>query len=164
MTTDPSSRNSRRGPSDGAAMPNPGGAARPHQVFHQSAGAVVMDGERCLVLRRADRAEWVLPKGHLERDEPASAAAIREVREETGLEIRIAADLGPTRYRFGPGLHHRKRVDWFLARRAGGELVLESIFAEAAFLPEEEAIATLTHENDRQLVRRAFGLDRRAGG
>lgn len=164
MTTDSSSRNHRQGPSDGAAMPHPGRAARPHQVFHQSAGAVVMDGERCLVVRRADRPEWVLPKGHLERGETPVGAAIREVREETGIEIRIVADLGPTRFRFGPGLRHRKRVDWFLARRVGGEVALEPIFAEAAFLPEEEAIATLTHENDRQLVRRALELERRTGG
>lgn len=138
-------------------------AARVRTFFHQSAGAVVIDDDGCLVVRRADRDEWVLPKGHLERDESSAVAAAREVREETGLEIEVVEDLGHTRYRFGPGLRHRKRVDWFLARRVGGELNLESQFSDAAFLGEEQALARLTHESDRSLVARAFALARRAG-
>lgn len=142
-----------------ATEPTQPGRRRP-QIFHQSAGAVVMDGERCLVVRPSDRAEWVLPKGHLERGETAAAAAVREVREETGLAIEIAGSLGPTRYRFGPGLRDRKRVDWFIGRLVGGDLRLEAVLGDAAFVSESNALDTLTYEDDRALVRQAFAVAR----
>lgn len=47
--------------------------------------------------RRNDR-EWVLPKGHIEPGEPPEQAAIREVREETGVEARPVEQLGTTAF------------------------------------------------------------------
>jgi len=136
---------------------------RPPTFFHQSAGAVVISGDRCLVIRRADREEWVLPKGHLEEGEPPGDAAAREVKEETGFDIRVREHIGETRYRFGPGLQHRKRVEWFVAEQVAGTLTLEPIFGEGAFLDEEEATARLTHEADRSIVTRAFAIARSRG-
>jgi 8-oxo-dGTP pyrophosphatase MutT (NUDIX family) len=130
-------------------------------VFHQSAGAVVMIDARCLILRRADRAEWIFPKGHLELGEGPEDAAVREVREETGLEIEILGDLGSTRYAFGRRGEQHKRVDWFLARSVGGNLRLETLFRESALLDAAEAQTVLTHAADREVAARAFAL---AGG
>jgi 8-oxo-dGTP pyrophosphatase MutT (NUDIX family) len=132
--------------------------------FHQSAGAVVMIIGRCLVLRRADRDEWVFPKGHLEEGERPEDAAIREVREETGLEIEILGSLGTTRYEFGPRRQHHKRVDWFLGRPVGGGLSLERIFGESALLDADEAQAVMTHAADREVAARAFVLTRELDG
>jgi 8-oxo-dGTP pyrophosphatase MutT (NUDIX family) len=125
-------------------------------VFHQSAGAIVMIGGRCLVLRRADRDEWIFPKGHLEQDEAVEEAAVREVREETGLEIEILGSLGATRYAFGRHGEQHKRVDWFLGRSVGGQLRLEEIFRESALLDADEAQVVLTHAADRDVAARAF--------
>ena len=138
-------------------------AGRPRTFFHQSAGAAVLSGDRCLVIRRADRDEWVLPKGHLEEGEPPENAAAREVKEETGFDIRVREHIGETRYRFGPGLQHRKRVEWFVAELVAGALTLEPIFGEGAFVDEEEATARLTHEADRSIVTRAFAIARSRG-
>jgi 8-oxo-dGTP diphosphatase len=126
------------------------------QYFHDSAGAVVLVDGKCLVIRRADRDEWVLPKGHMGRDEPPEDAAVREVKEETGLEIAVVAFLGATRYSFGPEREHRKRVEWFLADVVGGTLHLEKIFSEALFVDAERANAILSHAADREIVARAF--------
>lgn len=136
-----------------------GGRARP-TIFHQSAGAVVMIDRRCLVLRRADRDEWIFPKGHLEQGESSEDAAIREVREETGLEIEIAGELGSTRYTFGRHREQHKRVDWFLGRSVGGVLELEPLFAESALLDPDEAQSILTHAADREVAVRAVALAR----
>jgi 8-oxo-dGTP pyrophosphatase MutT (NUDIX family) len=135
-------------------------ARRPRRriYFHQSAGAVVMIIGRCLALRRADRDEWVFPKGHLEEGERPEDAAIREVREETGLEIEITGSLGTTRYEFGPRRQHHKRVDWFLGRPVGGGLALERIFGESSLLDADGAQAVLTHAADREVAARAFVL------
>jgi diadenosine hexaphosphate hydrolase (ATP-forming) len=130
--------------------------ARPVTIFHESAGAVVMIGDRCLVLRRGD--EWVFPKGHLEQGERPEDAAIREVREEAGLEVRILQPIGSTRYGFGERADaaHRKRVYWFLAESNANTIRLEPPFSESLVLDREEAARVLTHAADRQVAERAF--------
>jgi inorganic pyrophosphatase len=153
----------RRAPRDvqSAAEPDRSHAHRPARhvgIFHESAGAVVMVAGRCLALRRGD--EWVFPKGHLEADELPEQAAIREVREETGLEVRIVGPIGTTRYEFdgsGSG-DHRKRVHWFLAVRTGGALRPEAPFTEAILLDAAGVAALLSHESDRDLAARAFAM------
>jgi inorganic pyrophosphatase len=144
-----------------AAEPDGSHADRPARrvgIFHESSGAVVMVGGRCLALRRGD--EWVFPKGHLEAGERPEQAAIREVREETGLEVRIVRPIGTTRYEFdgsGSG-DHRKRVHWFLAERTGGALRPEAPFTEAVLLDRGGVAAVLTHQADRELAARAFDI------
>ena len=130
--------------------------SRPRRVFHHSAGAVVIEDGRCLLIRRGS--EWAFPKGHLEREESPEDAARREVKEETGIEIELAVSLGQTRYEFKShnGTRNRKQVDWFLARRLSGEIDHEPIFAEARFVPVEEASGLLTHAADRSLLERAL--------
>jgi 8-oxo-dGTP pyrophosphatase MutT (NUDIX family) len=56
---------------------------------HDCAGAVVMIDGLCLVLRRANRDEWVFPKGHIEHGELTEVAAVREAREGSGLEVSL---------------------------------------------------------------------------
>jgi ADP-ribose pyrophosphatase YjhB (NUDIX family) len=58
-------------------------------TLETSAGGVVyrvQDGEPVFLLIRDSYQNWGFPKGHLETDEPPDAAALREVREETGLD------------------------------------------------------------------------------
>src|SRR3954465_2814425 len=61
------------------------------------AGAVVYRGdagtpEFLLVSATRNRCEWVLPKGHIEREEDPQSAACREVFEETGVSIELVDD------------------------------------------------------------------------
>jgi len=143
-----------------ASSENDNAGRRRTAIFHESAGAVVIVDGECLVLRRGD--EWVFPKGHLEAGEGPEDAAVREVREETGLDIQLIRSIGSTRYGFdGPGTgQHRKRIHWFVAERIGGTLRLDPTFAEAMLVDPAEVGAILTYEADRELVERAFA----AGG
>lgn len=137
-------------------------ALRPVQILHRSAGAVVIDGPWCLILRHGR--DWVFPKGHIERDETPEATATREIREETGLDVVIGKRIGVTRYEFSDrrrgGTRNRKTVEWFVARPVGGELRPEPRFAEAKYVSLEEALERLTHDDDRDTARRAFELER----
>ena len=60
-----------------------------------SAGAAIFDasGRICLI-RRADNRHWALPGGAIEADETAAAAAVREVKEETGLDVKVLRLVG----------------------------------------------------------------------
>ncbi|MBN2085142.1 MAG: NUDIX domain-containing protein [Anaerolineales bacterium] len=58
--------------------------------------AVVFNGtrEKVLLTRRADNGQWCLPSGHMEPGESAVEACIREVKEETGLSVRVKRLVG----------------------------------------------------------------------
>lgn len=65
----------------------------------KKAGAVILNKNRdsVLLLYRAKK-DWSFPKGHIEQGENETQAMIREVREETGLEVEIIQELPATKY------------------------------------------------------------------
>lgn len=64
------------------------------KIILNCAGAVIARDGRILLQRRSDNGLWGLPGGLLELDETYEQAALREIREETGLEVRLTAFLG----------------------------------------------------------------------
>lgn len=89
--------------------------------------AVVDADDRLLMLRHAESGRWVLPGGAVEPDEQPAAAAVRETREETGIEVRpltiVAVDGGPEhhqRYRNGDEVSYVTTV--FRCEPVGGRL------------------------------------------
>jgi len=80
--------------------------------------AVILDGDRLLLAVRNDLLGWELPGGTLEPGESPEAAMIREIREETGLEVEIERHVGDwARTGFRP---HTARV--YRCRPVGGTL------------------------------------------
>ena len=68
-------------------MASPSGRERDREVV--SAGAVVFgSGQTVLLVHRPRYDDWSFPKGKLDRGEHATAAAVREVEEETGVRVR----------------------------------------------------------------------------
>ncbi|MCL5266448.1 MAG: NUDIX hydrolase [Chloroflexi bacterium] len=132
-------------------------------VTEVSAGGVLLDDGDIFLLHKPN-GEWVMPKGHLESGETPEQAAVREVLEETGLTARIVAKVGETRYQFRvqpSGQVKRKRVHWFLMKVDNRKLDVEPTFEEGVFLPVEDALKTLTFENDKDIARKAVEWHRR---
>lgn len=118
-------------------------------------GFVVRDG-RVLALRRWNGV-WLPPKGHIDPGETPIEAALREVREETGLAATTGGMLGETAYTHAEdGIQHRKRVRWFLMFAGPGEVEPEAgMFTAFRWLGPDE-LGTFTFTHDRELARRAL--------
>ena len=143
-------------------------AKRPNRhltrVEETSSGGFVLaaDGSARVALigrqTRNGRIDWCVPKGHPEGEENLEQAAIRELAEETGLEVEIIEALGDIKYEFSAGNKLiSKTVHHFLMRQTGGYLTVEND-------PQQEAVdvqwfeidnlhMTLAHENERRIAR-----------
>ncbi|QXG76942.1 NUDIX hydrolase [Modestobacter sp. L9-4] len=93
--------------------------------------------------------DWSLPKGKLDAGEHALAAAVREVVEETGLDVVVGRRSVQTRYvnRHGP-----KRVDYWVMQVVGGEFVPNDEVDELHWLTVPEAVAQVSHDHDRAVL------------
>jgi len=129
-----------------------------------SAGGVVYRRRKgrfeiALAARRTRRGElaWGLAKGAIEPTEAAEAAAVREVREETGLEARIEAPLGDIRYFYvWEGVRVRKAVHFFLMRSTGGRVSLhDHEMEDVRWFPLEEALKLAAYRGEREVLERA---------
>lgn len=113
-----------------------------------------------LVLHKRSPSEWRLPKGRVEPGEKPEEAAVREVTEETGLACEVVAELGETDHPFPDRRTGRtlwKRTTFYLMREMGGPVKeRDGVFDVVTWLPAEEAVARLTFETERRMVRKAL--------
>ncbi len=129
-----------------------------------SAGGVVhrsTDGDHeIVILHRRVPVLWALPKGTPDSGETLEETALRETREETGLEVEIEAPIGSIRYFFVRGsTRFHKTVHFFVMRPIGGALELhDREFDEVRWAPVAEGLALLTHATERSMVERAVKL------
>jgi 8-oxo-dGTP pyrophosphatase MutT (NUDIX family) len=128
-----------------------------------SAGGVVVNEDHEVVVivptrRSADGSRVLaLPKGHPDGKESAVQAALREVREEAGVEAEVVGSLGEVRYWYQRGGRRiAKVVEFFLLRYVSGDLGDHDHEVEhARWIPAEQAIQTLTYAGERDMVREA---------
>jgi 8-oxo-dGTP pyrophosphatase MutT (NUDIX family) len=130
-----------------------------------SAGGVVYrrDGdsiEVVLASRRTRRGElaWGLAKGGIEEGESLEDAAVREVREETGIEAEIEESLGDTRYFYvWEDTRIRKIVHFFLMRATGGDPAdRDDEMEEVRWFPIERAHKRAAYRGERDVIARAL--------
>lgn len=109
-----------------------------------------------LVHRRSPRL-WALPKGTPDSGETIEETALRETREETGVEVEIERQLRSIRYFFVRGTtRFHKTVHFFLMRPVGGALDdHDAEFDEVRWVDAEEALAILNHHTERSVVEEA---------
>jgi len=133
-----------------------------------AAGGVVIrrrgdDWEVVLTGRHSD-GTWVFPKGTPDRGESIEETAAREVREETGLEVRILRPLGQTDYWFAaPGERVHKFVHFFLMEPTGGDVSAhDHEYDEVRWVSLAEARRILSFDTYRDVLDRAAAAAKEA--
>lgn len=131
--------------------------SKPRLTLEKSAGVVVFRRgavpEYLLILS----SYWEFPKGQVEPDESEAEAAIREVREETGLEVTLLPGFRQHVdyfYRRGGDLI-KKQVVYFLGEAANGNVRVSWEHQQAEWLAFEGALARLKYENVHRILTKA---------
>lgn len=123
----------------------------------KSCGAVVYRGKKghreILLIRHKNGGHWAFPKGHVEKKETEAETALREIREETGLQVKLKTDFRRSvTYSPKPGVE--KDVIYFAAKaKADDAKAQPEEILEIRWETPEEALKTVTYENDRDILR-----------
>lgn len=139
------------------------------RVDEVSAGGLVVDatGTKGLLIGRIDakdanreRLLWSLPKGHIEEGETPEQAAVREVKEETGIESEIDKSLGVIDFWFmASGKRIHKTVHHFLFKETGGEIAPQvSEVDDVRWFPLDEIVGKLAYPDEKKLIARSKDL------
>jgi len=138
--------------------------ARPplRQRTAMAAGGVVLrlgdHGAEVALLGRVNDGSWVFPKGTPTHGESLEQTALREVREETGLDVKIVRPLGEMTYSFAAsGERIHKIVHFFLMEPTGGDPSLhDAEYDEVRWVSVPEARRMLSFDTYRDVLDRAL--------
>ena len=117
----------------------------------RAAGGIVRRDGRVLVVHRPKYDDWTFPKGKADEGETDEECALREVKEETGLDCTLERELASSSYTDGRG--RPKRVRYWLMRPEGGRFEPTAEVDEIAWLDPREAAERLSYERDREVLR-----------
>ena len=159
-------RNRRRSRSKSSKRPSLKKQPYAKRVDEISAGGLVIDssGTKGLLIGRIDLKDqsrekllWSLPKGHIEAGESPEQAAIREVREETGIESEIQKSLGVIDFWFmAGGKRIHKTVHHFVFKEKGGRISPQvSEVDDVRWFPLDEIVERLAYPDEKKLIARS---------
>jgi bis(5'-nucleosidyl)-tetraphosphatase len=149
------SQNPGKQTSKTTASRRPKGGSR--LALEKSAGAIVFHRGEKLEFLLIFSTYWEFPKGLVEPDEQETEAAIREVREETGLIVKLLARFREEIEYFyrREGRLIRKQVVYFLGEARDQTVRVSGEHREAKWLSSDKALVELKYENARAMLRKA---------
>jgi 8-oxo-dGTP pyrophosphatase MutT (NUDIX family) len=141
-------------------------------VNARSAGGVVfrssnVDNIEVALIKTAEEGRWQLPKGLIDPGEDAETAALREVREEAGLECEILKPLTKINYWFtanydGETKKYHKEVSFYLMKFIRGDVNNhDNEVLEARWVNTDKALELLSFENEREVLKQAISEARK---
>jgi 8-oxo-dGTP diphosphatase len=118
--------------------------------FVRAAGGLVLRDGAVLLVHRPHYDDWTFPKGKAEDGETDEDCALREVREETGLECVLADEVGVTEYVDRKG--RPKRVRWWTMRPLAGAFTPTDEVDEVRWVAPADAATLLSYGRDITLL------------
>ena len=128
--------------------------------YEKSCGAVVYrkhhGNTEILLIKHIKSGCWSFPKGHMEAAESEAETAIREIKEETNIDIVIDDPAFRETVSFNPRRDTRKEVVYFLARAISFNCIKqEEEIADIRWVQIGQAASKLAYDNDKLIVNRA---------
>lgn len=121
----------------------------------KACGCIIIEKDKVLLIKQT-QGHWGFPKGHVEENETEPETAIREVKEETNMDVEIDAS---KRYsmEYVTDKGKQKQVVLFVAKYTGGDIkAQESEISNIKWLNFNEAIETITYDNTRELFKKVI--------
>lgn len=112
-----------------------------------SAATIVINEQKEILLIKGPKRGWEMPGGQVEEGESLQDAAVRETKEESGIDIEIVKFCG-----IFQNVNRSICNTLFLAKPVGGEFATSSESLEVGFFPIDEALKMVTHKNFRQRI------------
>lgn len=124
-------------------------------IFEKSCGAIVINDDKVLLVKH-NAGHIGFPKGHVEDGETEEETAIREVKEETGLDIEV-----DTNYRYmttySPKEGVSKDVIFFLGKLIGGEMKPQiKEVNEVLFVPLDQAVDVIQFDDMKEIFKKVL--------
>lgn len=129
-------------------------------IHEKSCGALIYrkkhDEYELLLIRHRCGGHWSFPKGHVENNETETETALREIHEETGLQVTLQKGFRQC-VEYFPKPHVKKQVVYFLATPEGDDTVhrQEEEISEYRWCPLSAVGEAVTFKNDKNLVEEA---------
>ncbi|MFG3530744.1 NUDIX domain-containing protein [Streptomyces sp. NPDC047917] len=129
-------------------------APKPNSLVVAASAVVTDEAGRILMQRRRDNGLWALPGGGMDLTDSLPGAAVREVREETGLDVEITGLVGTYTdpkhvIAYSDGEVRRQFAVVFTARVVGGELGISDESTDLRFVAPDELDALPMHHTQR---------------
>lgn len=119
--------------------------------YEKSCGAIVVDDEKVLLVKH-NAGHWDFPKGHVEEGETEIETAIREVKEETNIDIKIEKE---NKYisEYSPKENVMKTVIYFIGEKVGGEdkPQIEEV-SDVEWVDVNKAVERITHQKSKEIM------------
>ena len=143
-------------------------APKPNSIHPAAAVALFNSDGNILVLRRKDNDKWTMPGGTLDFGESMADCAVREAREETGLQIRITGLIGTYTdpqilIAYSDGEVRQEFTLVYAAEIESGELKIDEESKEAAWMPLPSALELPLAESQRHRLRDVIEYQKERG-
>lgn len=123
----------------------------------KSAGLIVVNENKILLVKNPKN-QWLLPKGHLEKDETEEQAAVREIKEETDIDVELIPGFREEdAYWFREkGELVRKEVVFFMAKAKNSNITVDNEeLSDANWFDWDAGIDIASFDGVKKLLKRA---------